>query len=211
MPKDTLHTSYPRMQYIIAALIVFGASGEEVTFPAPHDYQFTPPQKTGATAFTLSKTLGDHMVLQRDTPSTVWGFAAPGTTVKTTFNSIQYTSTAGSDTIWRQTLPATPATSTGTTITFSASTGETGQLQDVLFGDVYICSGQSEQNWTHYSRAHARTLTWHTFTLKPPYRQYAILPPSNNQWHSRGRCSQQLPLHPSHDSGAGHLLQGPPQ
>lgn len=131
---------------LIAALFIATAfaAAEEVTFPTPHDYLFTPPPNSaGATAFSLSKTLGDHMVLQRDTPSMVWGFAAPGTTVKTTFNSIRYTSTAGSDTIWRQSLPSTPATLTGQTITFSASTGETGQLQDVLFGDVYICSGQS--------------------------------------------------------------------
>lgn len=129
-----------------AALFIASAfaAAEEVTFPVPHDYLFTPPSvSVAATPFSLSRTLGDHMVLQRDTPSTVWGFAAPGTTVKTTFNSIQYTSTAGSDTVWRQSLPSTPATMTGTTITFSTSTGESGQLQDVLFGDVYICSGQS--------------------------------------------------------------------
>ena len=57
----------------------------------------------------------------------------------------RYTSTAGSDTIWRQALPPTPASATAVSITFSASTGEVAALNDVLFGDVYVCGGQSNQ------------------------------------------------------------------
>jgi sialate O-acetylesterase len=83
------------------------------------------------------------MVLQRDVPSTVWGFAPAGTTVKTTFAGNTYTTSSGADTIWRQQLPATPATAAGQTISFSTSAGDKAALNDVVFGDVYICSGQS--------------------------------------------------------------------
>jgi len=95
---------------------------------------------SAAPAWSLASALGDHMVLQRaPQASVVWGFATPGATVKTTFKGQQYTATAGSDTIWRQTLPPTGAGGPYN-ISFSASTGEVGQLSDVLFGDVFICS-----------------------------------------------------------------------
>ena len=113
-------------------------------FPSVSKHLYTP--KAGKTvtdvAFSLSKTLGDHMVLQSGKPSMVWGFAPSGTTVKTTFAGVQYSTTAGADTIWRQSLPAQTANAVGQTITFSASTGDSASLQDVVFGDVYICSGQ---------------------------------------------------------------------
>ncbi len=98
------------------------------------------------------------MVLQRDVSSTVWGFAVAGTTVKTSFAGNTYTATAGADTIWRQQLPATPATAAGQTISFSASTGEKAALNDVVFGDVYICSGQSSALGGRRRRAADRLL-----------------------------------------------------
>jgi len=134
---------------LLVAALVARAAARAVdvavdAFPDPRDCLFTPPAAPAPVAFALSKTLGDHMVLQRDKPATVWGFAPAGATVKTLFNAVSYTSTAGADTIWRQQLPATPASAVGTTITFSASTGGTAALADVLFGDVYVCGGQSK-------------------------------------------------------------------
>jgi len=118
-------------------------------FPKPSERLYTAPHKVAAaTPFSLSKVLGSHMVFQRDTVFNVWGFAPPGTTVKTSFAGKQYSATAGSDTIWRQQLPPTPANKAGQVLTFSASTGEAAQLNDVLFGDVYICSGQSNMQFS---------------------------------------------------------------
>lgn len=94
--------------------------------------------------FQLSNTLGDHMVLQRAPASSiVWGFGTPGSTVTTTFKGQAMKATTGSDGVWRQSLPATPATATGTTISFASSEGQSASLQDVIFGDVILCSGQS--------------------------------------------------------------------
>eukprot|EP01116_Phalansterium_solitarium_P019525 TRINITY_DN5491_c0_g1_i1.p1 TRINITY_DN5491_c0_g1~~TRINITY_DN5491_c0_g1_i1.p1 ORF type:complete len:513 (-),score=201.49 TRINITY_DN5491_c0_g1_i1:164-1702(-) len=104
-------------------------------------------------AFSLSKTLGDHMVLQRDTPATVWGFAASGTVVTTTFQGIAYKSVADSTGTWRQKLPPQPATANAQSITFASSDGGSGALNDVLFGDVHICSGQSNMQFTLLSNA----------------------------------------------------------
>ena len=87
------------------------------------------------------------MVLQRaPQAATVWGFAAPGTVVKTTFLGVDYSATAAPNNVWRQALPPQPATSTPATITFTASTGEPAlSMTNVLFGDVFICSGQSSE------------------------------------------------------------------
>jgi hypothetical protein len=94
--------------------------------------------------FKLSATLQNHMVLQRAPASAiVWGFAPEGTTVTTTFGGKKITSTAGNTTVWRASLPPTAESATPQTITFSASTGETASLSDVLFGDVYVCGGKS--------------------------------------------------------------------
>lgn len=89
------------------------------------------------------------MVLQRSPQSAnVWGFASAGTQVKTTFAGQSYTSTTDSTGLWKQELPATPATSTGQSITFTCSTGESFGLADVLFGDVVLCGGQSNMQFT---------------------------------------------------------------
>ena len=108
----------------------------DVAFPRPADFLHVPRAGAAPVVFALSRTLGDSMVLQRDRPSMVWGFAPVGASVKTVFAGTTFTSTAGADTVWRQALPATAATATGQTLTFSASTGGTASLSDVLFGDV---------------------------------------------------------------------------
>lgn len=70
-----------------------------------------------------------------------------GTSVKTGFNGATLTSTAGADGTWRQALPPTAAGGPYN-LTFSASTGESAALSNVLFGDVYICGGQSNMQFT---------------------------------------------------------------
>lgn len=90
------------------------------------------------------------MVLQRDAtspPAIVWGVGKAGQTVYTTFSGRQLTTTVGSDGIWRQALPTTAAGGPYT-ITFHTDEGDSAALKDVLFGDVYICSGQSNMQFT---------------------------------------------------------------
>jgi len=86
----------------------------------------------------LTNTLGDHAVLQRDRPATIWGFADPGVTVSTTFNDNKYQATTDNNSTWRIVLPATPASMTAYSFSFSCSSGEQLSLSDILFGDVHI-------------------------------------------------------------------------
>lgn len=95
----------------------------------------------------ISRTIGSNMVLQRDRPATIWGFSTPGATVTTTFEGLVLNSIVGPDGTWRQKLPSRPASLQPTSIHVSASTGESDDLTNILFGDVYICGGQSNMQF----------------------------------------------------------------
>ncbi len=84
---------------------------------------------------------GDHMVLQRERPVSVWGTANPGESVTVTFANHHATTTTGADGSWRVALPPLAASSAARTLTISGRT--TLSFTDVLVGDVWLCSGQS--------------------------------------------------------------------
>ena len=93
------------------------------------------------------------MVLQRAPHSpSVWGRAAPGSPVVLTvtqFDDVVLTSdpvTTGTDGTWSVVVGSWPAGS-GYSLQFSSGE-EVVTLQDVAFGDVWLCSGQSNMQWT---------------------------------------------------------------
>ena len=101
-------------------------------------------------AFNLSNTLGDGMVLQRGNNTLVWGFGDPGVSITTTFlgQRLLPPTVIDANGVWRQALPPTEARKAPTTIDFQGSDGNSASLRDVLFGDVFLCSGQSNQQYT---------------------------------------------------------------
>ncbi len=94
---------------------------------------------TAAPAF--DQVLQDHMVFQRDQPVTVWGTAKNGGTVTVEWkgHSAKAEVTKGK---WKAQLPASAADAEGSTITATDATGS-AELKDVLVGDVWLASGQS--------------------------------------------------------------------
>lgn len=91
----------------------------------------------------LHPLFSDHAVLQRGVEVPVWGWAAPGTRVTLTFAGQTRTAVAQPDGTWRARLRPMRASSTGATLEVTTETGETGRVQDLLVGDVWLCSGQS--------------------------------------------------------------------
>jgi len=85
----------------------------------------------------------DNMILQREVPCPIWGWTEPGENVTVTLGDQTVTATAGSDGRWSATLGPQPAGGPHT-ITISGSKNLT--LKNVLFGDVWICSGQSNMD-----------------------------------------------------------------
>lgn len=101
----------------------------------------------GAAAFAnvrLPKLFGDSMVLQRDKPIPVWGWASAGETVAIQFHNQKKTARAGRDGKWKVTL--NPETAGGP-YTLLVKGKNTVTLNDVLVGDVWVCSGQSNMEW----------------------------------------------------------------
>ena len=92
--------------------------------------------------FTLSPIFSEGAVLQRDRPLTVWGTAAPGETVSVTLGARSARADANNDGRWQATLGALGA---GGPYVLSAKTagGTTLTRGDILLGDVWLCSGQS--------------------------------------------------------------------
>lgn len=88
---------------------------------------------------------GDHMVLQRDITVPFWGSADPGESVTVTAGSAKATATAGPDGQWSVKLAGLPASSNPIEVTVAGK--NTLAFKDVLVGDVWVCSGQSNMEF----------------------------------------------------------------
>lgn len=96
----------------------------------------------------LAAIFADHGVLQRDRPIPVWGWAEPGGAVAVSIDGGKaYTAVAGDDGRWSVTLPALKADG-GRAHTLTVAGRETISVTDLLVGDVWLCSGQSNMAFT---------------------------------------------------------------
>jgi sialate O-acetylesterase len=83
----------------------------------------------------------DHMVLQRDRDVRVWGWANPGEEVRVSIDDQRWVTNADSDGNWSVTLSPHKAGGPYTLKVNDLS------FSDVLYGDVWVCSGQSNMQW----------------------------------------------------------------
>ena len=89
---------------------------------------------------SLPVLISDGMVLQRDTKLTIWGWASPGERIKVKFNNKSFSTSAGSEGNWSIELPAMKA---GGPYTMEIKGVNSIIIKDILIGDVWFCSGQS--------------------------------------------------------------------
>jgi len=131
----------------------------------------------------LPRIFGNGMVLQRDAPVTIWGRAGAGEKIKVSFRSQTRTAITNNKGSWRTTLspmpyggpytleitgrersaPITSRNNTGPSMNPNNTgsipgPGDTIRLTDVLIGDVWVCSGQSNMEfpisgWTRVDNA----------------------------------------------------------
>lgn len=92
----------------------------------------------------LPSIFSDHMVLQRDKPVAVWGWAAPGEAVMVTFAGHSKTTVTDTNGHWSVLLDALPADKTPRELIVRGDT--TISIKNVLVGEVWICSGQSNMD-----------------------------------------------------------------
>ncbi len=93
----------------------------------------------------FSPVLQNHMVFQRGEPVVIWGTAKNGSTVTVEWKGHKATAKASKGQ-WKVEFPAQEADAEGSTITASDKSGD-ATLDDVLVGDVWLASGQSNMEW----------------------------------------------------------------
>jgi sialate O-acetylesterase len=92
---------------------------------------------SGEAKVKLPVLVSDGMVLQRETPIVLWGWADANEQIEIVFKNKTYTTQAGEKGDWKITLPAQKAGGP-----YSMQINDI-ELQDILIGDVWLCSGQS--------------------------------------------------------------------
>jgi len=90
----------------------------------------------------LPSVFGDNMVLQQQTSAAIWGYASKNTNVRvvTSWNRKSYTTRSDNDGKWKLTV-STPVA--GGPYEITISDGKSLKLTNVMIGEVWICSGQS--------------------------------------------------------------------
>ena len=123
--------------------------------------------------FRFASSQGNRMVLQMaPQQATLWGFVDPGGSVSVHFKGeiiLATTATWLNQSTWLAKLPATEGGTAGYNIT-ATSGSSTITLSDVLFGDVFVCSGQSNSESPLHSQP----------TILPRY----VVTPLPLQWHT---------------------------
>jgi sialate O-acetylesterase len=94
----------------------------------------------------LPAIIGDHMVLQQKQTNRIWGWDTPGTKVSVSFAGQTKSSEAGADGRWEVKLDPVPANAKPQVLAIAGSSKR--EIQDVLVGEVWMCSGQSNMGFT---------------------------------------------------------------
>ncbi|MCA8995185.1 MAG: hypothetical protein KDA88_24630, partial [Planctomycetaceae bacterium] len=95
---------------------------------------------------SVSNVFQSNMVLQRDKPISIWGWATPGEEISVQFAGATASTTAGDDRAWKVTLPAVPADSEPQQVVVKGADSSL-VLDNILVGDVWVLGGQSNMEF----------------------------------------------------------------
>ncbi|SHL36033.1 sialate O-acetylesterase [Chitinophaga jiangningensis] len=123
----------------------------------------------------LPQLLRDSMILQRDQPVKLWGTAAANEKINIQFKGKTYRTKADANGKWQQQLPPTAA---GGPYQIDITASNNIRLRDVLFGDVWFCSGQS--NMVHQLNVHDVTYADEIATANNPEIRQFLVPNAAN-------------------------------
>jgi sialate O-acetylesterase len=93
----------------------------------------------------VAELFTEHAVLQRDRPLPVWGWADAGEKVRISLGKESGVAVTGTDGRWQVTLKPQPVSKTALTLKVEGK--KLIEIKDVLLGDVWLCSGQSNMEW----------------------------------------------------------------
>ncbi|MBW8687391.1 sialate O-acetylesterase [Chitinophaga rhizophila] len=98
----------------------------------------------------LPRLVRDSMVLQRDAPVKIWGWATPGEQIRIRFQGKRFSTRTSADSTWSVVMPALR---TGGPYIMHIDASNHITLRDILVGDVWFCAGQS--NMVHQLALHS--------------------------------------------------------
>lgn len=123
----------------------------------------------------LPRLIRDSMVLQRDVKINVWGWAAKGEKISIRFNNKTWKAAAGPDGKWLVQLPPMKA---GGPYTMQIDASNHLVLKNILIGDVWFCSGQS--NMVHQLELHKETYAADIAKANYPQIRHFFIPTLSN-------------------------------
>lgn len=94
----------------------------------------------------VSNVFQSNMVLQRDKPVSIWGWAEAGEKVTVTFGESKLAATAADDRSWKVSLPAMAASDQSRTLVVEGTSKQL-TLENILVGDVWVLGGQSNMEF----------------------------------------------------------------
>jgi len=94
----------------------------------------------------LPNIFSDHLVLQQKQANKVWGWADTGESISVSIAGQNHSATAGADGRWQVAL--SPMEAGGPHTLTVAGKNQSVELKDILVGEVWICSGQSNMQWS---------------------------------------------------------------
>ena len=95
----------------------------------------------------LPAVIGPNMVLQRGRPAAIWGWADPNETVTVSMAGESASARTDDKGNWRVTLPEIDADGRPHTLLVKSSSGSTVSVENVLVGEVWLCTGPSNIQW----------------------------------------------------------------
>ena len=109
---------------------------------------FNPSTLMAATkALQMGAPFANHAILQREMAVPVWGWAEPGAKITVEFAGQKKQATAGNDGKWMLKLDPLTASAEPATMKVSASVGASTTIENVLVGEIWMASGQSNMQW----------------------------------------------------------------
>jgi sialate O-acetylesterase len=96
----------------------------------------------------MPAVFGSRMVLQQDQPILLWGWSEPGERITVTFRGQAVTTQADDAGKWRMTLASEKADENPASLAVKGSRSPAVVMEDVLVGEVWLASGQSNMEWT---------------------------------------------------------------
>ena len=111
----------------------------------------------GLSQLQPAKIFSDNMVIQRDKPVHFWGKCIPGKKVEVIFAGLKRSPTVNTDSTWSVYFPKQIANANPQSIIISSGSKKI-QYNNILIGDIWVCSGQSNMEWTTQKEMQRRFL-----------------------------------------------------